>query len=54
MEKEKDTAEKAVEELNQQLQPKRARTHDDAGDAHEMLAEDDNWDLSVHLQDRFP
>jgi hypothetical protein len=47
-EKEKDAAEQAVEELKRQLQPKRARTHDDAGDAHEVLAEVDNWDLSVH------
>ena len=31
-----------------QLQPKRARTYDDAGDAHQVLAEVDNWDLSVH------
>ncbi len=46
-EKEKDTAEKEVEELKRQLQPKRAHTHD-AGDDHEMLAEVDNWDLSVH------
>ena len=35
-EKERDAAEKAVEELKRQLQPKRARTDDDAGDAHEM------------------
>ena len=48
MEKEKDTAEKAVEELKRQLQPKRTHTHDDAGDGHEMLAEVDNWDLIVH------
>ena len=46
-EKEKDAAEKAVEELKRQLQPKRSHTHD-AGDAHEMIAEVDNWDLSVH------
>ncbi len=31
-------AEKTVEELKRQLHPKRAHTHDDAGDAHEMLA----------------
>jgi len=37
-EKERDVAEKAVEELKRQLQPKRASTDDDAGDAHEMLA----------------
>ena len=45
-EKEKDAAEKAVNELKRQLQPKKALTHDDAGDTHEMLAEVDNWDLS--------
>ncbi len=33
-EKEKDSAEKTVEGLKRQLQPKRARTDDDAGDAH--------------------
>jgi hypothetical protein len=49
-EKERDAAEKAVEELKRQLQPKRARTDDDAGDAHEMLAEVDNWDLRDHRQ----
>ena len=47
-EKEKDTAEKAVEELKRQLQPKRTLTDDDAGDAHDLLAEFDNCDLSVH------
>jgi hypothetical protein len=47
-EKENDAAEKAVEELKRQLQPKRARTDDDAGDAHEMLVEFDNCDLSDH------
>ena len=31
----KDVAEKAVMELKRQLQPKRALSHDDAGDAHE-------------------
>jgi hypothetical protein len=36
--------------LKRQLHPKRARTHDDAGDAHEMLAEVDNWDLRDHRQ----
>jgi hypothetical protein len=49
-EKERDTAEKAVEELKRQLQPKRARTDDDAGDAHEVLAEVENWDLRDHRQ----
>ena len=46
-EKELDAAEKAVEELKRQLQPKRTNTHD-AGDVHEMIAEVNNWDLSVH------
>ena len=49
-EKERDAAEKAVEELKRQLQPKRARSHD-AGDAHEMIAEVDNWDLNVHRRE---
>ena len=44
-------SEKAVEELKRQLQPKGARTCDDAGDAHEMIAEVDNWDLSVHRRE---
>ena len=48
---EKDDVEKTVEELKQQLQPKRARTHDDAGDVHEMLVEVDNWDLSLHRRE---
>jgi len=48
-EKERDTAEKAVEELK--LQQKRTRTDDDAGDAHEMLVEVDNWDLRDHRQE---
>jgi hypothetical protein len=30
------------------LQPKRTRTDDDAGDAHDLLAEFDNCDLSDH------
>jgi hypothetical protein len=49
-EKERDADEKAVEELKRQLQPKRACTDDDAGNAHEMLAEVDNWDLRDHRQ----
>jgi hypothetical protein len=32
------------------LHPKRTHTHDDAGDAHEMLAEVENWDLRDHRQ----
>ncbi len=50
-EKEKDAAENAVEELKRQLQPKRARTDDDAGDAHDLLAEFDNCDLSDHRRE---
>jgi uncharacterized membrane protein len=50
-EKEKDAAEKEVEELKRQLQPKRARTDDDAGDAHDLLAEFDNCDLSDHRRE---
>ena len=49
-EKEKEAAEKAVEELKRQLQPKRGRTDDDAGDTHKQLAEVDNWDLRDHRQ----
>jgi hypothetical protein len=51
-EKEKDTAEKAVEELKRQLQPKRALTDDNAGDAHDLLIEFDNCDLSDHRRER--
>ena len=47
----KDTAEKSVDEQTRQLQPKRSHTHDDAGDAHEMIAEVDNWDLNVHRRE---
>ena len=47
-EKEKDAAEKGVKELKRQLQPKRARTDNDDADAHDLLAEFDNCDLSDH------
>ena len=50
-EKEKDAAEKAVEELKRQLHPKRARIDDDAGDAHDLLATLDNCDLSDHRRE---
>ncbi len=50
-EKERDAAEKAVEELKRQLQPKRTRTDDDAGDAHDLFAEFDNCDLSDHRRE---
>ncbi len=32
------------------MQPKRTHTDDDAGDAHEMLTEVQNWDLRDHRQ----
>jgi hypothetical protein len=51
VEKEKDGVEQAVEELKRQMQPKRTHTHDDGGDAHEVLTEVDNWDLSVHRRE---
>ncbi len=41
-EKEKDTAEKEVEELKRQMQPKRAHTDDDTDDTHDLIAEFDN------------
>ncbi len=47
-EKERDASETAVEELKRQMQPKRAHTNDDAGDAHEILVNVDNWDLRDH------
>ncbi len=50
-EKEKDAAEKAVEEVKRQLHPKRARTDDDAGDAHDLLAKLDNCDLIDHRRE---
>ncbi len=46
-EKEKDADEQTVAELKRQLQPKRARSDDHPGDAHEIPAEVDNWDLGV-------
>jgi hypothetical protein len=49
-EKEKDAVEKTVEELKRQIQPKRSPTHDTSDD-HEMIAEVDNGDLSVHRQE---
>ncbi len=39
---------KQWKELKRQLQPKRARTDDDDGDAHDLLEEFDNCDLSDH------
>ncbi len=39
-----------IQQIEEQLQPKRVRTDDDAGDADEILAEVDNWDLRDHRQ----
>jgi hypothetical protein len=48
-EKEKDAVEKAVEELKRQLQPKRAHTDNDAGDAQDLLLTSYyNFILSYH------
>jgi hypothetical protein len=53
-EKARDELHNQIEQIEQRLHPKRARSHDDAGDAHEMLAEVDNWDLRVHRQQATP
>ena len=50
-EKERDELHTQIEEIEDQLQPKRARSDADAGDAHEILAEVDNWDLRDHRRD---
>ncbi len=47
-EKERDELDTQIEEIEEQLQPKRARSDVDTGDAHEILAEVDNWDLRDH------
>ncbi len=49
-EKARDKLHNQIEHIEEQLHPKRSRTHDDAGDAHEMLAEVENWDLRDHRQ----
>jgi hypothetical protein len=46
----RDELHNQIKQIEEQLQPKRARTDDDAGDAHEILAEVDNWDLRDHRQ----
>ncbi len=40
-----------IEEIEEQLQPKRAHSDADAGDAHEIHAENDNWDLRGHRRE---
>jgi hypothetical protein len=47
-EKARDELHNQIQQIEEQLQPKRARTDDDAGDAHYLLAEFDNCDLSDH------
>jgi len=44
-EKSRDELHNQIEQIEQRLHPKRPHSHDDAGDAHEMNAEVDNWDL---------
>ncbi len=50
VEKERDELHNQIEHIEEQLHPKRTRTDDDAGDAHEMLAEVENWVLRDHRQ----
>ncbi len=40
-----------MKELKRQLQPKRTHTDDDVGDAHDLLSEFDNCDLSEHRRE---
>ncbi len=49
-EKARDELHNQIEQIEEQLHPKRGHTHDDAGDVHEMIAEVDNWDLGDHRQ----
>jgi hypothetical protein len=51
-EKERDELHNQIEQIEEQVHPKRARTHDAAGDAHEMLAEVENWDTDSSPVDR--
>ena len=44
-EKERDKLHKELELIDVHLQGKRAHTHDDTGDGHDMHAEVDEWDL---------
>jgi hypothetical protein len=50
-EKARDKLHRQIQQIEEQLQPKREHTDDDAGDAHEMLADVDNWDLRDHRQE---
>ncbi len=48
-EKERDELHNQIEQIEEQLHPKRSHTHDTAGD-HEVFVEVENWDLRDHLQ----
>jgi hypothetical protein len=50
VEKARDEIHNQIHQIEEQLQPKRPRTDDDAGDAHEMLVNVDIWDLRDHRQ----
>jgi hypothetical protein len=47
-ENQRDELHTRIEEIEEQLQPNRAHSDTDAGDAHEILAEVDKWDLRDH------
>jgi hypothetical protein len=49
-EKERDELHNQIEKIERRMHPKRVRTDDDTGDAHEMLTEVENWDLRDHRQ----
>jgi hypothetical protein len=49
-EKERDELHNQIQQIEEQMQPKRAHTDDGAGDTDEKLTEVDNWDLRDHRQ----
>jgi hypothetical protein len=51
VEKARDELHNQIQQIEEQLQPKRAPTDDDAGDPHDLLAEFDNCDLSDHRRE---
>ncbi len=50
VEKTRDEIHSQIQQIEEHLQPKSAHTDDDFGDAHEILADVDNWDLRDHRQ----
>jgi hypothetical protein len=50
-EKERDELHTQIEEIEEQLQPKRAHSDADAGDVHEIPTEVDSWDLRDHRRE---